>query len=477
MGVRQIFQTITCLSRHTSTVSIERLCPWYSRLIRAIFRSPTLEVDLCQNDYGTLPPIVDNIPPGIMGVSSVLLAAEPISFLRQDYTVETTYDLTQLMSTLHINSDDRHQLNELGENLISQSHIRHRQLLDAADMLFLGGSHAHAYHTYRDVYRLQLTAQASFEEEQLFVQGIIGCLKSAATDEQREESIEIAQQFLNQLDSLGESNPKSTSESTSEPPCLRSAFDTWDSSDCATSKAVFDLLTSYKKHRRWTTTAESAWAHRMTVHEWMCMRLVRLPLWHDMVNFNPTASSMAGFSSQPNAIFDIDNLKTILQWTTTALAETGSWYDEQASLLQQAASTSAASSASSLSTSNFQALLFWRLAFFSKHNNSPNNNNNNNCPELRVRLSSDTAFIAHPLQTTSIIAHVLLDDNTDRNNSPKQISSTVHIQMLEHMQSALEEPLHSDECQWVFSSFWSGLKAKLAPSFVQRCNNNALLSS
>jgi len=316
-----------------------------------------------------------------------------------------------------------------------------RQLLNTADVLFLGESYAHAFHTYRDLERRVSSSLVSVEEEQLLVQAIIGCLKSAANNHQREDGIFMMQDFLDQLRS--ETTPAVSTNSDPGKLSILTTFGEWHDDDCATAKAVFDLLTTYQTSRSWQTPFQVRWAKQITVREFACLRLVRVPTWQEACTFfNSTHVSCV-----PSAtVFGYHMPKLILSWALRALQEFGEWYDEQVLELK---------SKSGVPRSTFRSLLFWRFDFYSRHTDA--------CPPLSVHLSYDTTCPLPVQQTVCTLAHMVFE------HEHIPITSDAHRKVLYQMRSTIDGE-HNDT---VLASFWHGLRAVLAPSYAERSRHSS----
>lgn len=309
--------------------------------------------------------------------------------------------------------------------------------LSTAHLLFLGESYAQAFGVYWDLQCSIKDPHLSVEQEQMRVSALIGCLKSAATIEQHKRALSAAQDFVdtlqNAIDTIISFGPAPSPRLV-----LQDIYDEWQDKNCATAKMIFDLLTLYKKARTWISTAQIRWAHNTTVHEWTCMRLVRIPAWDLAVPFlnnNPVSQVDA------DSVFSSDNVHAIVAWAIDAIDNFGDLYDQQ---LQQLAPWSG------MSVVPRRALLFWRLGFYAKYTQP--------CPLLWASLSPDTTFVATSEQTTCIVARMLLE------NLPGVERGFTHLSLL----MRLHWMRNQGDKDAIFSRFWQAMREAMAPSFEER---------
>lgn len=312
--------------------------------------------------------------------------------------------------------------------------------LSTADLLFLGESYAQAFSVYWDLQCSIKDPNLSVEQEQLRVSAIIGCLKSAATEEQHQRALDAAQKFVDFLEEAIDTsllfNPVPRSRLV-----LQDVYDSWQDKNCATAKMIFDLLTLYKKARTWVSAAQIRWAHNITVHEWTCMRLVRIPAWDLAVPFlnnNPVSQV------DSDSVFSNENVYAIIAWAIDAIDNFGDLYDQQ---LRQLAPWSG------VSVVPRRVLLFWRLGFFAKHSQP--------CPVLWASLSPDTTFVASSEQTTCIVARMLLE------NLPVVERGFTHLSLL----MRLHWMRNQGDKDAIFSRFWQAMRESMAPSLEERAQN------
>lgn len=312
--------------------------------------------------------------------------------------------------------------------------------LSTAHLLFLGESYAQAFLVYWDLQCTIKGLHLSVEQEQLRVSAIIGCLKSATTEEEHRRALGSAQDFVDTLeediDMMITFSPAPSARLV-----LQEVYDGWQDKSCATAKIIFDILTLYKKARTWISATQIRWAHNITVHEWTCMRLVRIPAWDLAVPFlnnNPVSQVDA------DSVFSVDNVRAIISWATDAIDNFGSLYDQQ---LQQLAPWSG------LSVTPRRVLLFWRLGFYAKHSQP--------CPMLWAKLSPDITFVATSEQTTCIVARMLLED------LPIVERDFTHLNLL----MRLHWMRNQADKDAMFSRLWQAMREAMAPSFEERAQN------
>lgn len=313
--------------------------------------------------------------------------------------------------------------------------------LSAAHLLFLGESYAQAFSVYWDLQCSINDPNLTVEQEQLRVSAIIGCLKSAATDEQHQQALTAAQQFVDFLEQAIEETSILFDPVPPTRLVLQDVYDSWQDKNCATAKMIFDMLTLYKKARTWVSATQIRWAHNITVHEWTCMRLVRIPAWDLAVPFlnnNPVSQV------DSDSVFSNENIHAIIAWAIDAIDNFGDLYDQQ---LQQL------SPWSGISVVPRRTLLFWRLGFFAKHSQP--------CPVLWASLSPDTTFVASSEQTTCIVARMLLE------NLPVVERGFTHLSLL----MRLHWMSNQGNKDAIFSKFWQAMRESMAPSLEERAQN------
>lgn len=351
------------------------------------------------------------------------------------------HGLLDLMNSLSLSA-------EPPKSLMSSSSVNnHSTIFETANMLFSGESYLEAFDVYLNIVNLFTKPVMTIEDEQIKLQAIIGCLKSTATDTQHAKAIDLAQICLDAL-SLTGIKADACSSAQSSRPVLGEVFDKWYSRDCALAKVIFDLLTTYKRSRSWTTPDQVRWAHNITAQEWMCSRLVRLPTWDVAVPF--LDSNLPQLPS--SHIFNAENLRYLLSWATVAISSFGPLYDQQ---LQQL------SPWSSTSTTPRRILLYWRLDFISKHSEPGQEQDPPIDLSLHITLSPDVKFTASRQQICSILAHLLIPQDDFAGGFSSSHGYESLLLTLRHLRDTRSHDFRS-------AKFWKALREVFVPTFRER---------
>ena len=316
---------------------------------------------------------------------------------------------------------------------------RYQGTFGTAELLFAGESYSEAFGAFLALARSTCHKSMTIDDEQRTFQAIVGCLKSATDEGQHRCALRVAQDFLDIVVSEG---PNSNISIGATDLCrdICKVFKEWHSRDCAVAKVVFDLLTVFKKSRKWQTSKQTHWAHETTLREWTYSRLIRLPSWEVAVPFlNNSPLSQINASS----VFDHSNINAIISWTGEAITCFKLLF---ASQVQELAPWT------SQSVTPARVLLLWRLLFFSKHSQAQS------CPLLRLHLSHETTFIASERETAAVMARLLMPDHSF-------IYPRFVLEMVWFNLKSLEELVSKNE---IASHFWTALRAVLVPTFDER---------
>lgn len=355
----------------------------------------------------------------------------------------STSDLAPLLSTLSLNTDAGPE--PIANKCVQRDHLASvRRSVQTAHLLFLGEAYDHAFEAFDAILQHLTSPSLDRSTEQLKVTALINLLKSAVTPEQSLAAIATAQTFVDNL------TPNATTTSpfkhcspfntSPPPPSFADTLDSWSNPNFASSKIVFDLLTYYKSSRTWQTRDQEIWAEQSTLREWTCSRLVRLPTWElaeEWLNGDPMSRLDA------SAVFDVHNIRTLMDWALTAFNGFGEVFKEQLVELHPWLG---------MSPNLVRVLLFWRLRFFARQETGTG------CSCLTLRLSIGAVFTASVDETCCVLARLLSQDLSVA--GARSISGGI-LQRLHDLQIVNLPELAP--------SLWIGLRQVFAPTSDERC--------
>ena len=251
--------------------------------------------------------------------------------------------------------------------------------LQTAYTLFLGEAYNHAFIAYHAIYQGLSDSSNDISVEQMRVKALVGCLKSAVSRGQLETAIQNMDKFIDDL-------VLSPDTIIVKPTKSAEIMATWSDPDYATTKIIYDLLTYYKTARTWNTPQEMSWAHRITLIEWTCSRLVRLPDFTEAIAF---LNTLPAVQETPKAIFDQQNRQDLLIWMETARENIQSLFDEQVQGLQGQIDQA---------PELIRILMFWRLHIFSTERPPPS---------LRIAMHEQSTFAMSAEATCCVLARAM----------------------------------------------------------------------